>query len=352
MRCDPPSALIVDDSPQTCDLIREELSRCGFKCSIASPPVLATQLLDTTQFDLLVADASTSEVSGLDLLAHVKRRDPACKVILTAGPARREHLAQAIVLGAYDYLEKPLKTGQLAEVAAKAVRSQTDVLQLHVRAAEAMQLSSQVKQASLDSVRALARAVEAKDPFTRRHSEQVTYYAITLARAMNISEEIVESIRVASLVHDVGMIGVPDRILTKPGPLGPEELEQMRRHPALGADILSNITLFGEEARLVRRHHERWDGRGYPDGLTGEESPLPSRIMQVADCMDAMLMERSYKGGYGRQRMTGELVRGAGSQFDPRVAAVAVRWCRANPDKLVLTNTSPTLRGSPHSKSI
>jgi HD-GYP domain-containing protein (c-di-GMP phosphodiesterase class II) len=134
----------------------------------------------------------------------------------------------------------------------------------------------------------------------------------------------------------VGKIGVPDSILTKAGPLTEEETQQVRRHPALGADILANVTLFGREASLVRHHHERWDGKGYPDGLAGEETPLCSRIIQVADCMDAMLMERTYKRGYPLSGMLEELARASGSQFDPRLAAAAIAWCRANPGLLIL----------------
>ncbi|NQT20039.1 MAG: HD-GYP domain-containing protein, partial [Planctomycetes bacterium] len=169
------------------------------------------------------------------------------------------------------------------------------------------------------------RAVEAKDPYTRRHSEQVAHYAVNLAGALGLPPSAVESIRVASLLHDLGKIGVPDRILTKPEPLTDEEFEHIRRHPAMGSEILSSITMFGEETQLIRYHHERWDGKGYPNGLTGEESPLASRIMQVADCIDAMLMQRAYKKGYPVEKMIGELIRCAGVQFDPKIAAAAVQ---------------------------
>jgi putative nucleotidyltransferase with HDIG domain len=207
------------------------------------------------------------------------------------------------------------------------------------RPANDPECDSCARQASLDSVTALVRAVEAKDPYTRRHSEQVAHYTVHFARAMNLPHEIVESARVAALLHDIGKIGVPDRILTKTGPLTDNEFEQIRRHPALGSDILSSITVFGREAQLVRHHHERWDGKGYPDGLVGEESPLASRIIQVSDSIDAMLMERTYKAGCPVQQMLGELIRCAGKQFDPRIAALALQWCSANPRKMILPDT-------------
>jgi len=229
----------------------------------------------------------------------------------------------------------------LTEVVSRAVRRGPDGLALLDRAVDAMQLDLKTRQASLDSVRALVRAVEAKDPYTRRHSEQVTLYAVNFARAMGLAPAVVESIRVASLLHDIGKIGVPDYILTKPGPLTEEEFQRVRRHPVLGSDILATITLFTREARLIRHHHERWDGKGYPDGLVGEQTPLEARIIQIADSIDAMLMERTYKQGYSVEKMLGELLRCSGMQFDPKIASVAFQWCRGNPDKLILPEKEP-----------
>jgi response regulator RpfG family c-di-GMP phosphodiesterase len=331
-----PTVLIVDDEPLVCEVIHEELSAAGFMCSSTSESAEAVELLDSRSFDALVTDISMPRISGLDLLAHVKRRSLPCRVILVTGNSKRDHLAQALVLGAYDYIEKPLKMEELTAVVCAATNGEADRPQLLTKAADAMWLKSQTKLASLESVWALVRAVEAKDPYTRRHSEQVADYATHFARLVQVPEPIVEHIRIASLLHDVGKIGVPDSILAKPGPLTAEEFEFIRRHPALGADILAKITAFGQEALLVRHHHENWDGSGYPDGLAGEEIPLGARIIKVADCMDAMLMDRTYKRGYSVEQMVDELARCAGTQFDPAVAATAIQWCRGNPDKLTL----------------
>jgi putative two-component system response regulator len=334
--------LVVDDDPHVCALIREELVGRGLACQATVDPSQARQLVGSQRFAVLVADIQMPRVTGLDLLAYAGRHAPACKVILITGASKREYLAQAIMLGAYDYVEKPLVLQELADLVLRAIDGGASPSRLPWRAAAAMELSSQAKQASLDSVRALVRAVEAKDPYTRRHSEQVAHYATHLAEAMGMPREMVEQIHTASLLHDIGKIGVPDHILTKPGKLTDKEFEHIRRHPALGAEIIANITLFGREAQLVRHHHEQWDGQGYPDGLTGEETPLASRIICVADCIDAMLMERTYKKGYSVAKMLGELVRAAGTQFDPKIAAAAVQWCRGNPGKLILPETGPS----------
>jgi putative nucleotidyltransferase with HDIG domain len=344
VRTGPARILIVDDEPVVCALIRAELSECGFDCQVATEPQHAKDLLASQPFDLVISDIAMPQISGLDLLAHIRQHVPGCKVILMTGASKREYVAQALMLGAYDYVEKPFRVGELVEAVTRAVSDGLDLPNLPVRAAAAMELSEQVRKASFDSVRALVLAVEAKDPYTRRHSEQVAHYAVGLAKALNLPDDAVQSIRTAALLHDVGKIGIPDHVLTKPGPLTEREFEHVRRHPAIGADILANITLFGREAQFVRHHHERWDGKGYPDGLAGEESPLGARIIQVSDCIDAMLMERTYKKSYPPDKMIGELIRCAGTQFDPKIAAAAVAWCQSHREALFLPGKAAPAR--------
>jgi response regulator RpfG family c-di-GMP phosphodiesterase len=328
--------LILDDDPRVGSGIAEELSARGFVCRVADDVQKALEFLDAEGADVLIAEACLPGGGGLDLVAYARRRSIPCRAIVTAGQSSREHLSRALMLGVYDYLEKPFQTSEIVDMVRRAVSAEARDPVLPDRAAAAMELCSQGKHASLDSVAALVRAVEAKDPYTRRHSEHVAQYACGIGGAMGLSGPGLESLRIASLLHDIGKIGVPDRVLTKAGPLSEEEFQQIRGHPALGADILAHVQLFAQEAQIVRCHHERWDGLGYPSGLKGEESPLASRIIQIADCMDAMLMERTYKRAYPVDQMIGELIRCAGMQFDPRLAAVAVQWCRSKPDKLIL----------------
>ena len=332
------AVLIVDDKPGMCLLIGDELSALGFDCHGVTDSEEARDLLETEKYDLLIADISMPRVSGLGLLAFARQRAPECKVILTTGFSKTEHLAQALMLGAYDYIEKPFHMEDLAEMVLEATSAETDAPQLHLRAAEALQSGRQAKQAAFDSVAALIHAVEAKDPYTRRHSEHVRHYATSLAQAMGAPQQIRETVRVSALLHDIGKIGVPDRILTKPGKLTDDEFEYIRQHPALGADILAHIALFGQEATVVRHHHEKWDGTGYPDGLVGNEIPWAARVINVADSMDAMLMARSYKDAYDVDRLMLELQICAGRQFDPEIAAAALSWCRECADKLILPN--------------
>ena len=332
------TVLIVDDEPQLCLLIGEELRACGFDCHTISDPEEARDLLGIQHYDVLITDIAMPNVSGLDLLVLAQQNAPACKVILITGTSSREYLAQALMVGAYDYVEKPFSTDELLGSVQRAINDRGDVFHLPMRAAAAMELSEQATQAAFDSIQALVKAVEAKDPYTRQHSEHVAHYAVALAATVGATAELQETVRIAALLHDVGKIGVPDHILTKPGKLTDDEFEHIRRHPALGSDILSNITLFKHVPMIVRHHHERWEGGGYPDGLAGEEIPWAARLINVADSMDAMLLERTYKSAYDVGKMMNQLRICAGKQFDPAIAAAALAWCEKNMDQLILPN--------------
>jgi len=171
----------------------------------------------------------------------------------------------------------------------------------------------------LETVTSLAFAIDAKDHYTQGHSQNVARYCMQLARHLNISEKELEEVRLAAVLHDVGKIGVPERLLNKPGPLDAEEFEQMKQHSVLGAKILEPLRSIQNIQKIVRHHHERWDGTGYPDGLKGEAIPLASRMIGIADAYDTMVTERTYKRSRNRQEAYEELRRCSGSQFDPRL---------------------------------
>lgn len=193
-----------------------------------------------------------------------------------------------------------------------------------------------IKRILIESISALTRTVEAKDHYTHKHSEHVAFYAEHLAKFINLDKKDIETIRIAGLLHDIGKIAIPDAILSKPGKLSPEEFKFIQRHPVIGAAIVENITYMKDESTLILHHHERWDGKGYPTGLRGEQIPLGSRILCIADSIDAMLMQRTYRRAYTVEQMLDELQRCAASQFDPNLANRAIQWCRQNPSLLIL----------------
>jgi diguanylate cyclase (GGDEF)-like protein len=179
---------------------------------------------------------------------------------------------------------------------------------------------------------ALVTAVDKRDRYTRKHSEEVTEYSLMIARELGLSEETQRTLRIAGLLHDLGKIAIPDAILKKPGALSDEEFEVMKQHPVLGWLIVSAIPSLSETLPGIRHHHERWDGRGYPDGLAGENIPLLGRLMAVPDAFSAMTTDRPYRKGLSVQEAIGRLREGVGTQFDPAMVVAFVRALGAGAD--------------------
>jgi len=166
-------------------------------------------------------------------------------------------------------------------------------------------------------LKSLVNALEAKDLYTGKHSERVTRYAIEVARILGCSGAQLESVQTVGYLHDIGKIGVADSILNKPGPLTAEEYEIVKKHPVIGESIVSELGLSPEERSIIRHHHERWDGAGYPDGLSSEDIPLLARIVSVVDAFDAMTSKRAYRNAMSQEESIAELLKNRGKQFDP-----------------------------------
>jgi len=171
----------------------------------------------------------------------------------------------------------------------------------------------------ISSIRAFAAAIDAKDPYTRGHSERVAELSRSIARHLGQSDDFQQRLWIGALLHDVGKIGIEDRVLRKGGVLTSEEYEQMKRHPTVGAEILQPIVELREMLPAVRWHHENWNGRGYPDGLRGEDIPLMARIVAVADCYDAITTDRPYQQGYEPRYAAEVITKLAGSRFDAKI---------------------------------
>jgi HD-GYP domain-containing protein (c-di-GMP phosphodiesterase class II) len=192
------------------------------------------------------------------------------------------------------------------------------------RAAELERALRRLEESYLDMVKTLAFMVEAKDPSTRSHLERTHKYARVLARAIDAELADDHTLAYGFLLHDVGKIGVPEAILNKPGPLDHEEWLIMRTHPQIGVQIVAGVKSLGPAVEVIRSHHERWDGRGYPAGLHGEQIPLSARIFAVCDAFDAMTSDRPYRHAMPYEEALEEIMAGAGSQFDPAIAKAFV----------------------------
>jgi putative nucleotidyltransferase with HDIG domain len=190
------------------------------------------------------------------------------------------------------------------------------------------ELNRRLSSVTLESLRLLVAAVEARDPYTKHHSVRVASFARYIAGELELPESQIRSIHSAALLHDIGKIGIPDAILTKPGRLSPEELNLIRQHPTIAVNILEQARFFLSELPLVKHHHEWYNGLGYPDKIGGQDIPLGSRIINVADSTEAMFARRSYKNPYDVEHTIRQLREGAGKQFDPTLSNLAIRMIR------------------------
>jgi putative nucleotidyltransferase with HDIG domain len=188
-------------------------------------------------------------------------------------------------------------------------------------AEDVRRLYGQLQRAIGQSLLGLANALEAKDPYTRGHSERVSALSRRAALALGLAPSAVDTVGQAGLLHDIGKIGVPEAVLKKPGPLDPDEWTAMRAHPVIGAQIVAPFEFFAEAARVIRHHHERWDGSGYPDGLAGAVIPLEARIVAVADVFDALTSARPYRAALSREAARAQLVAEAGRTLDETIVA-------------------------------
>ncbi len=230
----------------------------------------------------------------------------------------------------------------------QALRASNDALaatneQLRVALRENEKLLESTRRAYMSTITSLARTIEAKDPYTGGHTERVAEYALMLARELGFSDEELEAVEVGAVIHDIGKIGIPDRILLKPGRLDAAEFEEMRRHPEISSYILDELDLPPIVRDMARNHHERYDGKGYPDGLAGKKIPLAARILTVADAFDAMTSDRPYRRALSQEVAAQEIRRHAGSQFCPEVVA-ALEVCLSPAARAALRSAAPNVR--------
>jgi putative two-component system response regulator len=265
--------------------------------------------------DLILSDIAMPEMDGYAFFRAVRNNPEWISIpflFLTARGEKHDILAGKD-LGADDYLVKPLTREELlTAVRARLGRSQ----QLRV---------AQLQQAYETSLTVLANAIEVRDHYTRGHVERVMAYAFAIAEQLEWRVQQMEQLRFGAILHDIGKIQISEAILRKPGKLSPEEWEEIRRHPTSGADMIRDIPYLAPAIPIIRYHHERWDGKGYPEGLSGDAIPIGARIVSVADAFDAMTTDRPYSPARPPQEAYEEIISRSGTQYDPSVVAAFQR---------------------------
>ena len=315
--------LVVDDM----EAMRVALVKClhmsGYQVVAAESGGEALELLRAQRFDLLLTDQTMPGLSGLELTEAVSQMHPDMPIVVLTGHTDVELAKDSIRRGASDFVTKPVNIRELPILVERNLtRRRLETARLHERGAQVL----------FDAIKALASAVDAKDPYTARHSLRVSRLALLLADAIRLSPEERYVLELSAWMHDVGKIGVPDSILTKPSPLTEDEFAVMKAHPVKGGEIVGEIEDLGVVADVISHHHERMDGCGYPDGLRGEAIPLASRIILIADAFEALVADRRYRKSVGRDVAIRELQEHCGTQFDPELVRAFISALTAHPD--------------------
>ena len=308
-RADAARVLCVDDEPVTLNLVARLLDRMGLTATTAADPTTALELFEEGAFDLVITDIRMPGMDGHEFLAEIRARDPQVPVIVATGHASLDNAIRALRDGASGMLIKPFTGSEFATEV-------TNALQRARIRQEALQYRFVTP--ILDGVAlALTAAIEARDLETGEHCQQLGRMGERVAELLGLDEQDRTTIRIGGYLHDVGKIAIADRILLKPGKLTDEEYREMQRHAEIGAAIVQTHEAMTDIARIVRHHHERFDGRGYPDRLEGAGIPLGGRIISIADAYSAMTNDRVYRRAMSVEAALAEIRRNAGAQFDP-----------------------------------
>ncbi len=307
--------LIVDDNEMNLKLAKYSLAK-EYEVTLAKSGMEAIEFLKENSTDLILLDYSMPEMDGRETMQIIRNEMglKAIPIIFLTADTSPEVEVQCLNDGADDFIAKPF----VPKVMQSRVSKTLELAELsHDLESRLAQKTKEVELITLDSIMAIATTIEAKDLYTSGHSERVAYYSVEIAKALSLSEEDIKDISYMALLHDIGKIGVPDAVLNKPERLTDEEFDTIKKHPGVGYEILKNITTIPNLQEGALYHHERYDGSGYPIGLSGDAIPFKARIIAIADAYDAMTSDRAYRKALDKDAVLRELQKGRGVQFDP-----------------------------------
>lgn len=337
--------LVIDAEESSCGLVKNVLFSRGFEVVVAQTAKVGLQLHEENNPGLIFIDLAIKDLDVRYVVRELKRRDESAGIIVSSYLNQNNLVQEALNLGAVDYIYKPLRAEEiyfkarhsvdfrrfvlnnsrsLKGIEERNISLQKQNLLLARRIEESTKnlskLYEDLRETYMRTIKALAHAIDARDHYTYSHSDNVTRYAELIAKQMNVDMQYIADIKDACQLHDLGKIGVHDSVLSKPSVLTREEFEEIKLHSEKGAQILEPLRFLENVIDIVKHHHERWDGKGYPDGLKGEGIALGARIMAVADSYDAMVSARPYrKVGLSQNEAIEEIKKNSSTQFDPKV---------------------------------
>jgi putative two-component system response regulator len=305
--------LVIDDDEAVLRVVDDILTRSGYRVVTTASANEAIELIDQRAFGLVVSDISMPEMSGLALIEAVELVRPGVPILLCSGHGDNANLTDALNRGAAGFIAKPFRPSELRQrvrtVLNRSLINETNLRERFLAPTVAT---------------ALANAVEVRDATMEGHTDRLSGLALAIGRERGLSDEQLEILKMGAVLHDIGKIGIPDDILLRPGPIAAEERAVMQMHTVIGDQMLIPLGLLESIRPIVRHHHERWDGTGYPDQLCGEEIPLLARIVSVADSIEAMCGNRPYREPLDGAGVMRELHKERGRQWDPDLVDAAL----------------------------
>ena len=330
------TVLVVDDEEPIRNALRKYLKQQQFEVFAASSAEEALQQLRLHKVALMLSDIRMPGTSGVDLVPQALEIEPDLAILMLTAVNDATSAALCMQRGAMDYLTKPIELADLGRAVQRALKRREMQLEsrhlnqwlkeeVTTRTAELQRQQNRMERISTATLEALVNALEAKDPYLRGHSARVADLSANIATELGLGEEVVDRVRVAGRLHDLGKIGTRDAVVNKEGPLTAEEFEHVKQHVIIGAQILAPLVHLGDIVAMVKSHHERYDGTGYPDGLRGEEVPLGGRIIAAAEVYDALTTARPYQEKMTPEQAVERMADLSGTVLDGKVYDALVR---------------------------
>ena len=333
----PYKIMAVDDDGGILDSLKVVLNKNGYGLDTYTNPLEAVEVLKNEHYDLLLLDFIMDPLHGDQVVEQIRQFDKSLYILLLTG---HKDLAPPLEtlkkLDIQGYCEKSSDFEQLLLLIQSGLKSVDQMKLINKINDELADKNEALEKSYLDTIGILRQTVEAKDPYTRGHSDRVSEYSVLIGQKLNLDNKTLHTLKIGGLFHDIGKIGIPDNILLKESKLDNNEYSQIKNHPSIGAHILGNVEMFSDIIPIVLHHHERFDGYGYPSQLKGNDIPYVARIAAVADTFDAMTSKRSYRDALPLDTVKAEIKRCEGSQFDPTIADTFLEILNKDYDKIVI----------------
>lgn len=327
--------IAVDDEVGILDSLNVFLSKAGYSFVGVTNPLEAIEKVKNEHFDLMLLDFLMTPIHGDQVVEEIRKFNKDLYILLLTGHKDFAPPLETIKrLDIQGYCEKSDKFDQLLLLIESGIKAVSQMQLIKNINDELQATYDKLESAYMETIEILRFTVEAKDSYTRGHSDRVAEYSELIGKALSLSEQELKTLKIGGLFHDIGKIGIPDSILLKTTKLDDDEYSEIKNHPSIGAHILSNATIFQDIIPIVKHHHERFDGRGYPGKLEGKNIPYLARIAAIADAFDAMTSKRSYRDSLPLDIVIEEIRKNSGTQFDPEIAKVFLEILANQPDEI------------------